>query len=47
VWLKLSKAATKDINGAWRIYLPIEFEDVSNEKNEREFIANQSKKGMS
>jgi hypothetical protein len=43
VWLKLSKAATKDVNGAWRMYLPIEFEDVANVKNKKEFIANQSK----
>jgi hypothetical protein len=47
VWLKLSKAATKDVNGAWRMYLPIEFEDVINKKNEHEFIANQFKDEMS
>ena len=42
MWLKLSKAATKDVNGAWRMYLPIEFEDIANVKNEQEFNANQS-----
>jgi hypothetical protein len=29
------KAATKDINDAWRMYLPIEFEDVADEENEQ------------
>jgi beta-galactosidase/beta-glucuronidase len=28
MWLKLSKAAIKDVNGAWTMYLPIEFEDI-------------------
>jgi hypothetical protein len=31
---KRFKAAIKDVNGAWRIYLLIEFEDVANEENE-------------
>ena len=45
--MKLFKAATKDVNGAWRMDLPIEFEDVANEENEQEFNANQSKYEMS
>ncbi len=47
VRLKLSKAATKNINGAWGMYLPIDFEDAANEKNEQEFSANQSEDEMS
>jgi hypothetical protein len=47
LWVKLFKAATKDINGAWRMYLPIEFEDVADEENEQEFNVNQSKDEMS
>jgi hypothetical protein len=41
------KAASKDVNGAWRMYLPIEFEDVANEENEQEFNPNQSEVKMS
>jgi hypothetical protein len=33
LWVKLFKAATRDVNGAWRMYLPIEFEDVVDEQN--------------
>jgi hypothetical protein len=47
LWVKLCKAASKDINDAWRIYLPIEFQDVADEKNEQVFNVNQSKDGMS
>jgi hypothetical protein len=35
------------VNGAWRINLPIEFEDVANKENEQEFNPNQSKDEMS
>jgi hypothetical protein len=45
--VKLFKAATEDVNGAWRMDLPIEFEDVAGEENEQEFNANQSKVEMS
>jgi hypothetical protein len=47
LWVNLCKAATKDINGAWRMDLPIEFEDVAGEGNEQEFNANQSEDEMS
>ncbi len=47
MWVKLFKAATKDVNGAQRMYLPNEFEDVINEENEQEFNVNQSKDEMS
>ncbi len=47
LWVKLCKAATKVINDAWRMYLPIEFEDVVDEENEQVFNVNQSKDGMS
>jgi hypothetical protein len=40
LWVKLVMAASKDINGSWRIDLPIEFDDVANEENEQEFNAN-------
>jgi hypothetical protein len=40
LWVNLFKAATKDFNCAWRMGLPIEFEDVANEENEQEFNAN-------
>jgi hypothetical protein len=46
LWVKLFKAATVDVNGAWRMYLPIEFEDIANVKNEQEFNANQSEDEM-
>ncbi len=45
--IKLFKAATKDVNYAWKIYLQIEFEEVADEENEQEFNANQSKDEMS
>ncbi len=35
---KLFKAATKDFDGAWRMYLPIEFEDVADEKMNKNSI---------
>jgi hypothetical protein len=41
------KAATNDVNGAWRMYLSIEFEDVAYEENEQEFNPNQSEDEMS
>ena len=44
---KLFKAATKDVNDAWRMDLPIEFEDVANEENEQESNANQSEDELS
>ncbi len=47
LWVKLCKAATKDINDAWRMYLPIEFEGVANEEKEQVFIVDQSKDEMS
>jgi hypothetical protein len=47
LWVKLCKAATKDINDAWRMYLPTDFEDVAGEENEQVFNVNQSKDGMS
>jgi hypothetical protein len=43
----LSSKWNKDINGAWRMDLPIKFEDVANEENEQEFNPNQSKDDMS
>jgi hypothetical protein len=43
---KLCKAATKDINDAWRMYSPIEFEDVAGGENEQVFNVNQSKDEM-
>jgi hypothetical protein len=43
----LFKAATKDGNDAWRMYLPIEFEYVANEGNEQVFNANHYKDEMS
>jgi hypothetical protein len=36
----------KDVNGAWRMYFPIEFEDVANKDNRQEFNANQCKDEM-
>jgi hypothetical protein len=33
-------------HGAWRINLPIEFEDVADEENEQEFNPNQSEDEM-
>ncbi len=36
-----------DVNRAWRMYLPIEFEAVANEENEQEFNPNQAKDEMS
>ncbi len=39
------KAATKDVNGAWRMDLSIE--DLANEENEHKFNANQFKDEMS
>ncbi len=36
-----------DVNPAWRIILPIEFEDVADEENEQKFNPNQSKDEMS
>jgi hypothetical protein len=45
--VKLFRAATKDVNGAWRMYLPIEFDNVANAENEQEFNVNQSKDEMS
>ena len=47
LWVKLFKAATKDINGALRMELPIEFEHVANKENEQEFNSNQSEDEMS
>jgi hypothetical protein len=38
--VKLFKAATKDVNVARRMYLPIEFEDGADEENEQEFNEN-------
>ena len=36
-----------DVNGVWRMDLPIEFEDVANVKNEQEFNASWSEDEMS
>jgi hypothetical protein len=41
------KASSKDVNDAWRMDLPIEFEDVAGEDNVHELNANQSKDEMS
>ncbi len=43
----MCKAATKDINDAWRMYLQIKFEDVADEENEQVFNVNQSRDEMS
>jgi hypothetical protein len=40
LWVNLFEAANEHVNGAWRMYLPIEFEDVADEENEHEFNAN-------
>jgi hypothetical protein len=45
--VNLFTAATKDVNGAWRMDLPITFEDEATEENEQEFNANQSIDEMS
>jgi hypothetical protein len=45
--VKLFKAATNDVNGAWRMDLPIKFEDLAGGGNEQEFNVNQSKDEMS
>ena len=37
----------KDVNGAWRMDLPIEFGDLANEEIEQEINPNQSKDEMS
>ena len=47
LWGKLLQAVTKDVNVAWRMYLPIEFEDLADEENEQVFNANQSEDEMS
>ena len=47
LWVKLCKAATKDINGSWRTDLQIELQDVANEESEQKFNANQSEDEMS
>jgi hypothetical protein len=47
MWANLFKAATKHVNCAWRMDLPIEFEDLANESNEQEFKAIPSKDEMS
>ena len=46
LWVKLFKAATKDVNCAWRMNLPIEFKDVADDEKEQEFNVNQSEDGM-
>jgi hypothetical protein len=45
--VKLFQASTKDVNGAWKMDSPIEFENVANEENEQEFNAKQAKDAMS
>ncbi len=45
--VNLLNTPTKDVNGAWRMDLPIEFEDVADGELELEFNANQSKAEMS
>ncbi len=47
LWVKLFKAVTKDVNGAWRMVLLIEIEDIADEENEQEFNVNQSEDEMS
>jgi hypothetical protein len=47
LWVKLLKADTKDVNGALRMYLSIEFENVFDEENEKVFNTIQSKDEIS